>query len=34
VKTKHPTRPDPKTAPGTALLTITDLEVAYGGIKR
>jgi branched-chain amino acid transport system ATP-binding protein len=32
VKTKHPTRPDPKTAPGTALLTITDLEVAYGGI--
>jgi branched-chain amino acid transport system ATP-binding protein len=33
VRTAHPTRPLPKADVGSALLTIEDLQVAYGGIK-
>jgi branched-chain amino acid transport system ATP-binding protein len=33
MKTAHPTRPAPKAEPGTKLLSIQDLKVAYGGIK-
>jgi branched-chain amino acid transport system ATP-binding protein len=33
VKTQHPTRPLPAAAPGSPLLTVEDLAVAYGGIK-
>jgi branched-chain amino acid transport system ATP-binding protein len=33
VKTAHPTRPPPNAAPGSPLLTVEKLAVAYGGIK-
>lgn len=33
MKTKHPTRSDPKAAVGQTLLSIEGLKVAYGGIK-
>ncbi|MFO0618021.1 MAG: ABC transporter ATP-binding protein [Polyangiaceae bacterium] len=33
MRTKHPTRPDPKVALGAPLLTVQDLHVSYGGIK-
>jgi branched-chain amino acid transport system ATP-binding protein len=33
VRTTHPTRPPPKTEPGSALLTVKDLAVSYGGIR-
>jgi branched-chain amino acid transport system ATP-binding protein len=33
VRTKHPTRPEPKAKQGEALLTIEGLEVRYGGIR-
>jgi branched-chain amino acid transport system ATP-binding protein len=33
VKTTHPSRREPKAAPGAPLLTVEDLAVAYGGIK-
>jgi branched-chain amino acid transport system ATP-binding protein len=33
VKTTHPTRPPPNAKEGTPLLVVTDLAVAYGGIK-
>src|SRR5262249_27128785 len=33
VRTAHPTRQMPKAAPGTPLLAIEALEVAYGGIR-
>ncbi|MEZ4294232.1 MAG: ABC transporter ATP-binding protein [Polyangiaceae bacterium] len=33
MKIAHPTRPAPRAEPGSPLLTVTDLAVAYGGIK-
>jgi len=33
VKTAHPTRPQPRAALGSPLLSVEDLAVAYGGIK-
>ena len=33
IRTSHPSRRAPKAEPGTPLLTVTDLQVAYGGIK-
>jgi branched-chain amino acid transport system ATP-binding protein len=33
VKTAHPSRPLPRAQVGTPLLTVTDLQVSYGGIK-
>jgi len=33
MRTKHPTRPPPKTETGKPLLTVADLKVDYGGIK-
>jgi branched-chain amino acid transport system ATP-binding protein len=33
MKTAHPTRPLPAAAPGSPLLTVADLAVAYGGIR-
>jgi branched-chain amino acid transport system ATP-binding protein len=33
VKTTHPTRREPKAAPGSTLLAVEDLAVAYGGIR-
>ena len=33
MKTSHPTRPPPKTEPGSVLLEVTDLAVSYGGIR-
>ena len=33
MKTAHPRRPAPKAEPGSALLTVGDLAVSYGGIK-
>ena len=33
IRTGHPTRPLPRVEPGAPLLTIDDLQVAYGGIK-
>jgi branched-chain amino acid transport system ATP-binding protein len=33
MKTTHPTRPAPRAAPGTTLLAVDQLAVAYGGIK-
>jgi branched-chain amino acid transport system ATP-binding protein len=33
VKIEHPTRPAPRAEVGQTLLTVTDLAVAYGGIK-
>jgi branched-chain amino acid transport system ATP-binding protein len=33
MRTKHPSRPDPKAAIGEALLEIRDLRVSYGGIQ-
>ncbi len=33
MKSSHPTRPPPKAEPGSPLLKISNLAVAYGGIK-
>ena len=33
MRTKHPTRPDPRVEKGKPLLTVSDLHVSYGGIK-
>jgi branched-chain amino acid transport system ATP-binding protein len=33
MRTKHPTRPEPKAKPGDVLLAVTDLRVRYGGIE-
>src|SRR5262245_30687805 len=33
MKTTHPSRPNPKTAPGAPLLVVDALAVAYGGIR-
>ena len=33
IRTSHPSRPAPRAETGKPLLTVTDLQVAYGGIK-
>ena len=33
MRTKHPTRPEPKAKTGEVLLALTDLRVRYGGIE-
>lgn len=33
MKSSHPTRPAPRAAPGTTLLSVEHLAVSYGGIK-
>ena len=33
MRTAHPTRPEPSVAPGAPLLELSDVQVAYGGIR-